>query len=45
MANKHDPMDEKYWKKRIEQSIKMIGKDKLINSRQEEDLIKKLRKM
>jgi hypothetical protein len=45
MADKHDPMDEKYWKKRIEQSIKMIRKDKFITPKHEEDFIKKLRKI
>lgn len=45
MADKHDPMDEKYWKKRIEQSIKKIGKDKLLSKTQTSDLVKKIRKV
>lgn len=39
----HDPMDEKYWKAQIKKSIKMIGKDKLITSTEEEKLLKKLK--
>jgi hypothetical protein len=46
MTNKQiDPMDENYWKKRIEQSIKRIGKDKLISPIHEKELIEKLRKI
>lgn len=41
---KPDPMDEKYWKKRIEKSIMKIRKDKLLTEMQSKDLIKKLRK-
>lgn len=41
----HNPMDEKYWKKRIERSIKRIGRDKLISSKQEIKLIKQLRRI
>lgn len=42
----HDPMDEKYWKKRIEESIKKIHRgDKLLTEKQTKDLIKKIRKI
>ena len=43
--NKIDPMNEDYWKKKIERSIKRIGKDKLITKLQKEDLIKRLKKV
>jgi hypothetical protein len=38
-----NPMHEGYWKKKITQSIKDIGKKKLITKIEEEKLIKKLK--
>lgn len=41
---KHDPMDEAYWKKKIEKSIKRIRKDKLITENEMKDLVQRIRK-
>ncbi len=44
MGNNHDLMDKKFWKKRIEQTLKQHGKDKLLTKMQVKKLVKKIRK-
>ena len=42
---KHDPMDEEYWKKQIEKTLKLHTKDKLITEDQRQKLLKHLKKI
>lgn len=43
MENNHDPMDEKYWKKEIEQTLKEHEKNKLLTNTEVKKLVKKIR--
>lgn len=45
MVEKHDPMDEEFWKKEIEKTLKLHTKDKLITESQRKKLVNKLRKI